>query len=357
MITKKELYKYWISFRNVLLRQFVFTHERRVNLYRNLEMITGSGVSLNETIRLLSRKYRKYMPHSFMPLIMDEWLKSMAMGMPFVNALAPWAPGWEMLLLRAGGTSQMSAMFSHVAELSNNIIRLKSGVVGAIRYPVFALFMLFGLMYVFAYYVIPSLSTFLSPDKWPPVTKSLYTFTTTFTHHIVLIILCLVFMIGLIVHSLSALRPGIIRTAFNRIPPWSIYKQFHGSIFLLSLASLLRAGSSIGQSLDMIRAGSSPYVSSLIIVMQAKLQAGRPAGEAIQSELFDTETKINLEVYADADKLEEGIQVLAQEQLEAQIVKLALSAKILGNAILLLVVGFIAWNYMGLIALESSMTG
>ena len=107
----------------------------------------------------------------------------------------------------------------------------------------------------------------------------------------------------------------------------------------------------------MIRAGSSPYVSSLIIVMQAKLQAGRPAGEAIQSELFDTETKINLEVYADADKLEEGIQVLAQEQLEAQIVKLALSAKILGNAILLLVVGFIAWNYMGLIALESSMTG
>lgn len=356
-MTKQDVYKKWLILRNYLLRTFVFTHNRRVNLYRNLEMITGSGVSLNETIRLLSSKFRKHMPNSFMPLIMDEWLKSMAMGKPFVQTLAPWAPGWEMLLLRAGGTAQMTQMFKYVAELSNNIIRLKSGLVSAIRYPMFALLMLFALMYVFAYYVIPSLSTFLSPDKWPPVTKSLFVFTTGFTQHIIWILLSVAGVIALIVRSLSQLRASPARRILNRIPPWSIYKQFHGSIFLLSLASLLRSGISISQSLDMIRAGSSPYVASLIIVMQAKLQAGRPAGEAIQSELFDTETKINLEVYADADKLEEGIQVLAQEQLEAQILKLATAAKMLGNAILLLVVAFIAWNYMGLIALQSAMGG
>ncbi len=356
-MSKKDFHRYWIIFRNALLRKFVFTHTRRVNLYRNLEMITGSGVSLNETIRLLARKYRKYMPHSYLPIIMDEWLKSMAMGRPFVQALAPWAPGWEMLLLRTGGTSQISQMFKHVAELSSNIIKLKSGLVSAVRYPAFALLMLFGLMYVFAYYVIPSLSTFLSPEKWPPVTKSLYEFTTFFTSNIVWILLGIAFSIMMILRSMTDLRAGFARSILNRIPPWSIYKQFNGSIFLLSLASLLRSENSIGQSLDTIRSGSSPYVASLIIVMQAKLQAGRSAGEAIQSELFDKETQINLEVYADSDKLEEGIQVLAQEQLETQIVKLGLAAKILGNAILLLVVGFIAWNYMGLIALQSAMAG
>ncbi|MFI4956240.1 MAG: type II secretion system F family protein [Gammaproteobacteria bacterium] len=356
-MTKQDLYKYWLTVRNALLRTFVFTHTRRVNLYRNLEMITGSGVSLNETIRLLASKFRKHMPHSFMPLIMDEWLKAMAQGKPFVQALAPWAPGWEMLLLRAGGTAQMTHMFKYVAELSNNIVRLKSGLVSAIRYPMFALLMLFALMYVFSYYVIPSLSTFLSPDKWPPVTKSLFEFTRAFTENIVWVILSVAGLVALIIRSMSQLRAGPARRILNKIPPWSIYKQFHGSIFLLSLASLLRSGVSISQALDMIRSGSSPYVASLLIVMQAKLQAGRPAGEAIQSELFDTETQINLEVYADADKLEDGIQVLAQEQLEAQILKLALAAKMMGNAILLLVVGFIAWNYMGLIALQSSMAG
>jgi type II secretory pathway component PulF len=356
-MTKNDLQKYWLKIRNSLLRTFVFTHKRRVNLYRNLEMITGSGVSLNETIRLLASKFRKHMPHSYMPLIMEEWLKSMAQGKPFVQALAPWAPGWEMLLLRAGGTAQMSRMFSYVAELSDNIIRLKSGLVSAIRYPMFALVMLFALMYVFSYYVIPNLSTFLSPDKWPPVTKSLFEFTTAFTSNLVWILLGIAGLIALIMRSLTQLRAGPLRRVLNRIPPWSIYKQFHGSIFLLSLASLLRSGISISQALDMIRTGSSPYVASLLIVMQAKLQAGRPAGEAIQSELFDTETQINLEVYADADKLEDGIQVLAQEQLEAQIVKLGLAAKVMGNAILLLVVGFIVWNYMGLIALQSAMGG
>lgn len=356
-MTKRDVQKYWLIVRNQFLRVFIFTHARRVNLYRNLEMVTGSGVSLNETIRLLSAKFRKHMPHSLMPLIMDEWLKSIAMGRTFVQALTPWAPGWEMLLLRAGGTSQMTMMFKYVAELSNNIIRLKSGLISAIRYPSFALLMLFALMYVFAYYVIPSLSTFLSPDKWPPVTKSLYTFTTSFTQNIVWIILFTTLFIVMVVRSMSQLRAGPVRSVLNRLPPWSIYKQFHGSIFLLSLASLLRSGISISQALDMIRTGSSPYVASVIIVMQAKLQAGRPAGEAIQSELFDTETRINLEVYAETDKLEEGIQVLAQEQLEAQIVKLSTAAKMLGNAILLLVVAFIAWNYMGLIALQSAMAG
>lgn len=356
-MTKKDLQKYWIQVRNALLRTFVFTHPRRVNLYRNLEMITGSGVSLNETIRLLSTKFRKYMPRSYMPLIMDEWLKSMAQGKSFVQALAPWTPGWEMLLLRAGGTAQMSQMFKYVAELSNSIIRLKSGLVAAIRYPMFALLMLFALMYVFSYYVIPSLSTFLSPDKWPPVTKNLFEFTEFFTQHMIWVVLFMMAFVALIMRSMTQLRSGPLRRILNKVPPWSIYKQFHGSIFLLSLASLLRSGVSISQALDMIRTGSSPYVASLLIVMQAKLQAGRSAGEAIQSELFDTETQINLEVYADTDKLEEGIQVLAQEQLEAQIQKLAAAAKVMGNFILLLVVGFIIWNYMGLIALQSSLTG
>ncbi len=337
------------------LKLFVLTHRRRIDLYRNLQMITGSGISLTETVRLLSLKFRKHMPRSSMPRILDDWLKSMAMGRTFNQAIARWVPGWELLLLRAGGSTKIADMLGYVGELSANIIKLKSGLTSALRYPLFALLMLFVLMGVFSYYVIPNLVSFLPPEQWPPITKSLYNFTTFVTEKGIFMLVALTILVGLVIYSLGHLKAGLPRRILNKIPPWSIYKQFHGSIFLLSLASLLRSGISFGHSLETIRGGSSKYVSSVLIMMQAKLQAGKRAGEAIQCELFDKETLVNLEVYADTDKLEEGIYVLAEEQLEQQIEKLATATKMLGNFILLVVVLFIIWNYMGLIALQSSI--
>jgi type II secretory pathway component PulF len=343
------------SVKHWLLRTFVLTHQRRIALYTNLQMITESGVSLTETTRLLALKIRKHMPHSFLPDILDDWLKTMAKGKTFYQALAPWVPSWELLLLRAGGSTQVAHMLKYVAQLSRSIIRLKSGLVSALRYPVFAFLMLCALLGVFTYYVVPNLETFMPHQKWPPITKALYTLTSFISEHLLFLIVFFVGSITAVIWSLSHVRSGILRRVLNRIPPWSIYKQFHSSIFLLSLASLLRSGISFGHALETIRGGSPPYIASVLIIMQTKLQAGKRAGEAIQAEIFDPETLVNLEVYADTDKLEEGIFVLAEDQLEKQIERLSAAAKLLGNIILLVVVGFIVWNYAALIALQSSI--
>jgi type II secretory pathway component PulF len=344
-----------LAIKHWLLKTFVFTHDRRIHLYENLQMITESGVSLTETTRLLAAKIRKHMPHSFMPAILDDWLKTMAKGKTFYQALAPWVPGWELLLLRAGGSTQISHMLKYVGQLSSNIIRLKSGLVSALRYPVFAFLMLCALLAVFTYYVIPNLMGFMPIAKWPPTTKALYNLTSFLSTHLFTIVITIVFLVSVILWTMVNVRAGAVRRILNHIPPYSIYKQFHSSIFLLSLSSLLRSGISFGHALETIRSGSPPYVASVLIMMQAKLQAGKRAGEAIQSELFDPETLVNLEVYADTDKLEEGIFVLAEDQLEKQIERLAGTAKMLGNLVLVLVVGFIIWNYMALIALQSSV--
>lgn len=341
--------------KHFLLKTFVLTHERRIALYTNLQMITESGVSLTETTRLLAAKIRKHMPRSYMPLILDDWLKTMAKGKTFYQAVSPWVPGWELLLLRAGGTSNIAHMLKYVAQLSNNIIRLKSGLISALRYPLFAFLMLCALMGVFTYYVIPNLTTFMPPEQWPPITQNLYTVTSFISNHLIFMIVSFVTLVVGIGWTLSNVRAGPVRRILNKIPPWSIYKQFHSSIFLLSLSSLLRSGISFGHALETIRGGSPRYISSVLIMMQAKLQAGKRAGEALMSELFDPETLVNLEVYADTDKLEEGIYVLAEEQLDKQIERLAGAAKLLGNIVLLVTVGFIIWNYMALIALQSSI--
>lgn len=337
------------------LKTVVFTHTRRINLYRNLQMLTSSGISLNETVRLLASKYRKYMPSSLFPLVLEDWLKSMAQGHSFFQALTPWVPGWELLLLRAGGSTQVTHMLKYVAELSTSIIRLKSGLIAALRYPMATVLMLFALLAAFSFYLVPNLSDFMPPDKFPPITKNLVSLTTAFTDNLFTTLFVLVFIIAALNWSLGHMRTGRLRRVLNRLPPWNVYKQFHSSIFLLSLSALLRSGVSFGHSLETIRSASPPYIASVIIMMQSKLQAGKRAGEAIQSDLFDKETKINLEVYADTDKLEEGIFVLAEEQLEAQIAKLAGTAKVLGNLILLVVVGFICWVYLAIVALQSSM--
>jgi type II secretory pathway component PulF len=246
-------------------------------------------------------------------------------------------------------------MLKYVGQLSNNIIRLKKGLSGALKYPLFAFLMLCALLAVFTYYVIPNLMGFMPVEKWPATTKNLYTLTHFLSTHLGTIIFTLIFTVSVLLWTMVNVRAGAVRRIMNKVPPYSIYKQFHSSIFLLSLASLLRSGISFGHALETIRSGSPPYIASVIIMMQAKMQAGKRAGEAIQSELFDPETLVNLEVYADTDKLEEGIFVLAEDQLEKQIQRLAGTAKLLGNLVLVLVVGFIIWNYMALIALQSSV--
>lgn len=354
-LNDSQLGRFFTNLKHWMLKTFVLTHARRIALYNNLQMITESGVSLTETTRLLAAKIRKHMPRSQLPLILDDWLKTMAKGKTFYQALTPWVPGWELLLLRAGGSTNISHMLKYVSQLSNNIIRLKSGLVSALRYPVFAFLMLCALMGVFTYYVIPNLTTFMPPEKWPPITKNLYTLTSFISNHLVFMVVAFVSIMVGITWTLSNVRSGPLRRVLNRIPPWSIYKQFHSSIFLLSLSSLLRSGISFGHALETIRGGSPRYIASVLIMMQAKLQAGKRAGEALMSELFDPETLVNLEVYADTDKLEEGIYVLAEDQLDKQIERLAGAAKLLGNIVLLVTVGFIIWNYMALIALQSSI--
>ena len=50
------------------------------------------------------------------------------------------------------------------------------------------------------------------------------------------------------------------RSAFDKAPPWSIYRIFTGVGWMLSLSALVKAGTPVSKALRMLRADATPYL-------------------------------------------------------------------------------------------------
>lgn len=225
----------------VLLAKLFFDGTVRRKTWRKLAAQIQYDVSITRSISLMHERYVQN--NSPMAAVFAEILRSLNNGNQLDVALAPFVPMEESMLIRGGLESgklpEAFTLCSTIIEARQKII---ASVVEAVSYPLLLLSLFVLLLVTLSLYVVPEISTFSDPATWQGGARLLYLVASVVASPVGICVIAM--LMGGLVLSIVSLRiwTGKLRLWVENVAPWSFYRLVMGSIWLFTVATLMRAG-------------------------------------------------------------------------------------------------------------------
>lgn len=319
---------------------FEFNAKARERLYKKLSQLLKNGVSLDRALEQIAGIEEKRR-HTATAAVMRRWRNSIENGMNFGQCISPFVPSSESLLLETGGNSgRLMESFLNAAESVAQQRRVKSAIISAGSYPVLLILVLIAMLVMMSYNIIPAFAEVLPLDQWQGMSKSVADFANAIRENGLYYFGTIVAFVFLVSFSLPRWR-GSTRMFVENIPPWSIYRMWQGSSFLLSLASLMASGVKIDDNaLKRLSARASPYLKERIFAVARQLTSGLNLGEAMARTGFkfpEEELIDDLRVYATLKGFEDNLTAITREWVGEVEGKVTAAMKVLNTVALVLI--------------------
>lgn len=316
--------------------KFRFGLKARINLYERLKSYVEEGFPVYDSLLKFKARYAKR--KDFREKILDDWLKKMQAGLSFRAAIRGWVPNAELNLIAAGeegdGLHLGLKEAIRFAESSNNI---KSTIKKGVTYPIalFAIIIIFIAM--FSLQLAPTYLEILPLEKWPEAPTFLYGLSNFIVHKWPFCLVVIV-LIAAIISKTIGVWTGKTRNIFDKIPPWSVYKVYQSSAFLISLASMMQSGVPLNEALTKIKNGSSKWLAFYIDKMLKNLlKGGKNYGEHLNVGLLDPDTADDVIDYSELGRFEKAIYSIGEKNLNEAVEQIEARMAIIKNFMLILV--------------------
>ncbi|WP_432262848.1 hypothetical protein [Cupriavidus sp. TMH.W2] len=146
--------------------------------------------------------------------------------------------------------------------------------------------------------VIPEFEQMLPLERWPAIGKSLYWVSYVIRHYWYALIVLAVGGIWGFLHSLDHWY-GPTRAKADKRFPYSLYRDFHGSIFLIRLAQLLQTDYSLNEALLLLRSKAVPWMGWHITRMLRNMtEYGQDYSQIINTGIFSRRMQKRVSAYA-----------------------------------------------------------
>jgi type II secretory pathway component PulF len=231
---------------------------RRGGFYFDLGATLQERVPLITTLRKYESRARKRNPLSA-PMYM-AMLRGIQGG-SLSQALAGVATPSEQTLIDAtqgGGDVVMAEGLLFMSDVVEKTDKMVATMRKAALYPLGLLTMFGVLLALFALKAVPVLAELMPPAKWPASGQVLYSVSTVIAEHGLWMAAAFIGMVSLFTYSLSRWT-GPLRTVADRFLPYSLYRDYAGSMLLISLSSMMRAGVSLRSALERTLKFASPW--------------------------------------------------------------------------------------------------
>jgi type II secretory pathway component PulF len=204
-------------------------------------------------IREAARKNSIALIHRFIVKRLDD-------GMSFSKAISPFIPKEEVLVIEAGEASGrlVDALQSSIAQKKAGA-EINSITTAALSEPAMGAVTIFGTSWFCGSLLWPQLLSVVHEEHWPGWALPLIYFDVFIARYwqIVIGVFLLAF---LYIWSLPRWT-GATRSFFDKIPPWSVYRDRQSASFIGVLGGLLAAGMETDKALQRIERGSSSWMS------------------------------------------------------------------------------------------------
>ena len=327
------------------IAKFRFGLKARISLYERIADFLDAQIDIVSTLKALRDRYIK--SKDYRAQILTEWITNMERGAVFSDSLREWVPPAEHMLISAGerGIGLKNGL-TEAKVLSTASSDTKAAIAGGIIFPIALFGMIIGLMFMFQTQQVPAFTSMLPIERWPPSAKMLYNISYFFYKYLFVLLAA----IGALAFFISATmgrwtRPP--RALFDRLPPWSIYKSYQSSSFLIGLASLMQAGIANYDALRMLHRNASPWMKMhLERMMSAMKVGGSNPGKALDTGLLDDEIAGDVQDYSRLGTFQDAIYRMGQRSLREGVKSIESKMVVVRNLMLVLVAGSIAWMYL-----------
>ncbi len=336
--------------------KFQFNLKVRIDLYKKISSFLSSGVPIHDIVTELKNEYKKQKKGDIRVTVLTDIDNGMSMGISFGVMLASWCPPSEAMIIQAGENSgSLEKSFENAIKITESASRMKSAIISEISYPMILLLMLSGLIYMFSTEAIPQLTAVLPVENWPEASKKLHSMSMFVKDDWWVVVASVIGFISLAIYTMPR-TTGMPRKILNKIPPWSIYKTFQSSVFLISTAAMMGTGKPIFEAIKELKQMSPKYISWELNKILVDIEQGSTPGDAINiGKFLDIDTGIDVAIYGKVANLNTALDTIGSESIENGIVKIKNTAGALKNIVLFGVAGYIAWVYYAFYSLTQSI--
>jgi type II secretory pathway component PulF len=216
-----------------------------------------------------------------------------------------------------------------------------------------------------SFQVVPELALAIDPKTWTGAAGFLYDFTS-FVSSPAGLIAFFVF-VGILVVVMGSLSrwTGPTRLYVEKIPPWSIYRLFVGSIWLFTVATLLRARIPLDTIFkDMLASGiMRPWLAERVTFINYRYRAGGDFGSILlhlNMNFPDKDLVEDLAIFSALPNFHTNLYEIAKEYLDDGIERISKQAKILNVVALCSIAGLVCMFFLAFGSIQQqfgSMSG
>lgn len=342
--------------------RWVFRNSRqdRFRIYRKLQGMLSMNEALSRALERLwynVSEMGKY-PDRPAAIALRDWLARDRAGDSLSDAMQGWVPSAELYMIRAGEESgAVARALESIQAVGDRAKEMREAIVYAVSYPFFMIMLLSGVLWTFGVNLVANMRKVAPPEVVAKL-AGLASFSDFVIDWGAIVLAVSVLLIGVIVFTLPSFC-GPVRVRLDRFPPWSWYRLWQGSAFMLGLSALLSAQVPLKKAIEVLEEQSEPWLRERLYSARQEVLRGRNLGEALRASNFgfpDPKVALDLEILSERADVGNVIEQVTDEWMEDQVAVLKKQAEMARTVGLALVGTFIGWAFWSIFQISIAVT-
>ncbi len=335
--------------------------DKRMAISRKIASLLRNNFTLMDALHRIEmiESFDGRKPDEPFAIAMREIQQNLEKGMTFSEATRGWVPTEETLLLMSGNVSSLLVSLENVSRVVGGIRRIKRAMWSALAYPLFLFLLTIGIIIMVGIYLVPPLAQAAGSDIiWRGTAASLIWVSDFANKYWYVFAAGLVGLISVVWLSLP-IWTGRLRTLFDKLPPWNIYKLQTSVGWLMSLAAMVSAGVSVPDALRLLMDSSNRYLSNILEETLHHIANGENLGSALAltgKDFPNSEIVGDLMIYSDMNDFAQNLDDIAKDYMEESVRRMESISSVLNSIGIILVSIIIGWIVLGTFQMQEQIT-
>jgi len=328
-----------------------FSKKERLYIYQFLIDMIDSDLPIYNSLSRLVNEGSELLGKSFVKKI-SLILADMNNSSNLADCFHGFIPANDMsIFVAADRAGDLKGGLIALIQLNEFRSKCSSMVKSSLAFPTIMLILIFVVIGGYATNVFPAFIPVIEVALWPDSTASLY-------HLGVWIVgggwlfLIVVFVGTFALFSFLLVNfTGVIREFISPLFPFSTYRQFMMTDFLVALYLLLHSGVPYLDSLNIIQANSNRYLKYHMDKVVYNLNLGLGYGDAMKTGLLDKKTIFDFAIYSELPSFVDTLKQISLKSQANLVSSFTFTSGILKNLATASLGGVIIWVFVALFAL------
>ena len=322
-------------------------HRRRAKFYGDLADALEDGANPYE---LFSRRAeRAKQRRDKMAPLYAKW-RDRAQGGNLRQVLDQTLPTEDLLVIAAGERGDLPDTLRFLAEVVSKRDRNRQAIKKAVAGPVFVFLLITALQVGVALGMMPVMLEIMPREQFPAAGACLYDLSSLILTYWYIIYGVPVALAIAVLISLPRWT-GPMRRRLDAFPPYSIYRDVRAAEFLVSLAAMMQAKTSMFEALAMMARGSPPWMLNHLMRMRASLRSDRSLVKAVNTGIFGNELLDRVVDYSERSNFEQGIRKIGLTTIDEVAEMVNARAALLRNVLMVVAGVFLILTVTGMMSI------